>query len=97
MADHPVLYLLYHRRLLLQHETLYESWCFHVDGHASATLGLKDGPMCGVVLKYTIEGDEIVIWNHNDTVSRRWSNLALDGSMLELMSNGVAMKFRVEG
>ncbi len=96
MTSHDLIRELRQARLELQDDRVLEQFWFGDDDHVVATLGSKDGPVCGPVLQYRITDDAAVeITGSDGTKFYRWEQLQISGDVLTVMCAGVSKKFSI--
>lgn len=74
-------------------DTLANSYHFHADGHLSATIGTKDGPVAAPVFRYRVlSGDSIEIVDSNERIEH-WSNIRAEDGLLHVERDGQPTTF----
>jgi hypothetical protein len=96
MTAHEIIQNLLQAKLELQNETFLEQFWFMDGGRVVATLGTKDGAVCGPVLGYQIQKDETVeIGNPSESLFYKWKNLQLSENELIVTCDGMTKRFAI--
>jgi hypothetical protein len=83
-------------KLELLDENTLEQFCFSDDSHIVATIGAKDGPVCGPILNYTVADDDAIeITQHDGTMLYRWEQADLRDDILTVECDGISKRYSV--
>ncbi len=96
MSAADIIRSLIQAELELMDDDVLEKFRF-IDGrHVAATIGTKDGALCGPVLYYRINGeDSVEIRDDGGRVWFRWERLVLDGGTLHVTCGGDSKDFSI--
>lgn len=96
MAIHQLISSLRQAKLELQHDYILEQFWFIDDKRVVATLGTKNGPICGPILNYKITDDDAVEIIGSDGVRvYEWKQVRICGDWLTVLCDGIAKKFNI--
>lgn len=82
-------------KLELQDERALEQFWFTNDNQVVATLGTKDGAVCGPVFKYRGTPDNEVEIFSGEKVEYRWEQLQMNGDALMVVCAGKPKTFSI--
>lgn len=83
-------------QLTLRDDRIVEHFTFIDGDHVVATIGEKNGPVCGPVLYYRINGTGVVIADHDGEVWFQWDSLELDRNTLTVQCSGRKKVFDIK-
>jgi len=83
------------RRLDLVSETDVETYWFQPTGTVVATLGERNGPVCGPVFQYRVLSDDSIELSDSERVIATWTRIEVDGDVLRAECNGKIKTFRI--
>jgi hypothetical protein len=87
---------LFQATLELQDEHAVEVFMFSNENHVVATLGTKDGPICGPGLLYRVTEDDVLeILDHRGTVLCKWEKIQVRGDTLNVVCAGRTKVFSI--
>ncbi len=76
-------------------DTDINSYCFRAGGHVAATIGKKNGPVCGPLFSYRILAADSIEITGSDGFTDRWTNIRVEGALLHTECNGRAQTFTI--
>ena len=83
-------------QLTLVDESVVEQFYFSGEGDSvAATLGLRDGAVCGPVLRYRVTDDGAVELGDGGVFHFRWEEAEYANGILNVVSDGRAKRFQV--
>jgi hypothetical protein len=83
-------------RLELISDTAIEQYWFSPNGHVSATLGTKNGPVCAPLYQYkALTNDSIQIFDDKGSIAV-WSNIQVQADRMQVERAGEGIMFRIE-
>jgi len=95
-ASQNLIHDLRQAKLELLGENTLEQFCFSDDSHIVATIGAKDGPVCGPILNYTVADDDAIeITQHDGTMLYRWARADLRDDILTVECDGISKRYSV--
>jgi len=83
------------RRLDLVSETDVETYWFQPTGTVAATLGERNGPVCGPVFQYRVLSGDSIELSDGERVIAIWTRIEVDGDVLRAECNGKIKTFRI--
>ncbi|HEX7866773.1 MAG TPA: hypothetical protein VF555_17590 [Variovorax sp.] len=83
------------RTLDLVSDTDVGSYCFHASGSVTATIGKKDGPVCGPIFSYRVVSPQSIEIIGSDGYTDRWTNIRVESDLLHAECNGLARTFTI--
>lgn len=95
MTAREIIQSLLQAKLELQDDKLHEQFWFTDGSRVVATLGTKDGAVCGPVLGYQIRNDEVEIGNAGESLFYKWKNLQLLDNTLVVFCDGMTKRFAI--
>lgn len=96
MIAREIIESLLQSKLELQDNEKLEQFWFVDEARVVATLGTKDGAVCGPVLNYAIgDDDSVSIGNRNESLAYKWEQLRISGNELIVMCDGAVKTFSI--
>lgn len=96
MTAREIIQSLLQAKLELQDDRMLEQFWFTDDSRVVATLGTKEGAVCGPIFGYQICNDETVeIGKAGESLFYKWKNLQLSGNELLVVCDGMTKRFSI--
>ena len=83
------------RRLDLVSETDIETYRFNTGGSVTATLGKKNGPVCGPLFHYRVLSEDSIELSSSERVIATWTRIEIDGDVLRAECDGNIKTFTI--
>ena len=83
-------------RLELRDPVILEQFWFTDDQHVTATIGEKNGAVCGPILAYRITDQDVVVIGDDNTDWYHWEDIRVEGNLLHVHCDGRTKVFTIE-
>ncbi|RSZ30678.1 MULTISPECIES: hypothetical protein [unclassified Variovorax] len=81
--------------LTLVSDTAINIYRFNASGQVAATIGTKNGPVCGPLFSWRVLSADCIEIADSDGHTDRWTNIRVERDLLHAECNGLARTFTI--